>query len=161
MFTVPTLRSAMPRRFAGLVIAALLGLGMAVNPATAQHADAAVSASVGVKAVKVAASVAGVKYKMGGTTPKTGFDCSGLTGYVFAKVGKKIPRTAQAQYNASYKIKKRYARAGDLVFFFSGKNVYHVAIYAGNGYIWHSPKPGKKVSKVKLWTSAVKYGRVR
>ena len=50
---------------------------------------------------------------------------------------------------------------GDLVFFFHGRHAYHVAIYAGHGMIWHAPRPGKKVKKVKLWTSHVRYGRVR
>jgi cell wall-associated NlpC family hydrolase len=47
------------------------------------------------------------------------------------------------------------------VFFLAGRRVYHVAIYAGGGYVWHAPKPGKRVSKAKLWTSAVRFGRVR
>lgn len=155
------MRLGLTRRVTGVAIAALLGFGMALNPATTPPANAAVSAAVGVKAVTVAASYAGVKYRLGGTSPTTGFDCSGYTKYVFAKIGKTIPRVAQDQYNASTKIYTQYARAGDLVFFFSGSRVYHVAIYAGNGYIWHAPKPGGAVSKVKLWTSAVKYGRVR
>lgn len=158
---VSRLRFAMPRRLVGLAIAALFGLVLAVNPAAAPHADAAVSASVSYRAVKVAASQKGVRYRMGGTTPRTGFDCSGLTKYAYAKVGKRLPRTAQQQYAAAIKIPRKQARPGDLVFFYSGKRIYHVAIYTGNNRMWHAPKPGKRVSNAKIWTSAVKFGRVR
>lgn len=159
-------RSALPRRrLVGLFVAALLGFGLALNPATTPKADAAVSASVGARAVKAAASAKGVKYRYGGTSPRNGLDCSGLTKYAYAKVGKRLPRTAAQQYKASIKVSAAKARPGDLVFFMSGKSVYHVAIYAGKvkgkRYIWHAPKPGKRVAKVPLWTSKVKYGRVR
>lgn len=97
---------------------------------------------------------------MGGTSPRTGFDCSGLTQYAYARVGKHLPRTAQQQYRATIRI-SRGARPGDLIFFFSGGTAYHVAIYAGRGYIYHAPRAGKRVSLVRLWTSAVRIGRVR
>ncbi|NEB71586.1 C40 family peptidase, partial [Streptomyces fulvissimus] len=51
-------------------------------------------------------------------------------------------------------------RKGDLVFFHSGGNVYHVGIYAGGGRIWHSPKSGAVVRLEKIWTGNVRYGRV-
>jgi cell wall-associated NlpC family hydrolase len=161
MFTVPSIRFALPPRVLGVALALLLGLAIAVNPGSAPKADAAVSAAVSFKALTVAASVKGVPYRVGGTSPRTGFDCSGLTKYAYARVGKRIPRTAQQQYNAAIKIPRRSALPGDLVFFLAGRRVYHVAIYAGGGYVWHAPKPGKRVSKVKLWTSAVRFGRVR
>jgi cell wall-associated NlpC family hydrolase len=161
MFTAPTLRFAVPRRVVGVALALLLGLAIAVNPGAAPKANAAVTAAVSYKALKVAASVKGVPYRYGGTSPRTGFDCSGLTGYAYRKAGKRLPRTAQQQYRAAIKIGRRSARPGDLVFFMSGARVYHVGIYAGAGYVWHAPKPGKRVSKVKLWTSAIRFGRVR
>jgi cell wall-associated NlpC family hydrolase len=142
-------------------MAGLLALGLLVAPTSTQRADAAVSASVSYKAVRVAAAQKGIRYVWGGTSPRTGFDCSGLTKYVYGKVGKRLPRTAQAQYNAAHKISRRYARPGDLVFFGGSHSIYHVGVYAGGGYIWHAPRPGKRVSKVKLWTSAVKFARVR
>ena len=51
-------------------------------------------------------------------------------------------------------------RLGDLVFFHSGRYVYHVGIYAGHGKIWHSPRPGTRVRLEKIWTHSVWYGRV-
>jgi cell wall-associated NlpC family hydrolase len=147
---VSLLRFALPRRLVGCALAALFGLVLAVNPATAPHAE-----------VRVAASQAGVRYRIGGTSPRTGFDCSGLTRYAYGKVGKRLPRTAQQQYAAALKIARKSARPGDLVFFTSGSRVSHVAIYAGSGYVWHAPKPGKRVAKARIWTSAVSFGRVR
>ncbi|MCR6711419.1 MAG: C40 family peptidase [Demequina sp.] len=109
------------------------------------------------KLVSTAKRYIGVRYKRGGTSPKTGFDCSGFTRYVYKAAGKSIPRTSSAQRHAGKTVSRAKARPGDLVWF---TDVHHVAIYAGNGYIIDAPKPGKKVAKRKLWTSHVKYIRV-
>jgi cell wall-associated NlpC family hydrolase len=100
----------------------------------------------------------GVPYRAGGTTPR-GFDCSGYTRYVFSRMGISIPRVSRDQYRASKPISRASAVPGDLVFFYSGSGwIYHVAIYAGNGYVWHSPYPGKRVTKERIWSSKVKFG---
>ncbi|MCM2391673.1 C40 family peptidase [Streptomyces albipurpureus] len=111
------------------------------------------------KALKVAASKKGAPYKYGAVGPSR-FDCSGLTLYSFKKAGKKLPRTAQQQYNKTKRISASKRQAGDLVFFYSGRNVYHVGIYAGQNKIWHSPKTGSWVKLDKIWSKSVKYGRV-
>jgi cell wall-associated NlpC family hydrolase len=116
--------------------------------------------SAGAKALKVAAAKKGAPYRWGAKGPGS-FDCSGLTYYAFRKAGKKLPRTAAAQYNRVRHISRSTRRPGDLVFFHAGPSVYHVGIYAGKGKIWHSPKPGRKVRKERIWTSNVLYGRVR
>lgn len=131
--------------------------GFSVTLAVTPQAHAA-TPSLRVQALSVAAKQKGDPYRWGATGPSA-FDCSGLTLYSYKKVGKKIPRTAQAQYNASKHISKASRTAGDLVFFGGTRSVYHVAIYAGAGYIWESPKPGSHVHKVKLWSSNVHYGR--
>jgi cell wall-associated NlpC family hydrolase len=154
-------RFPVPARVASILMALFLALGLLVAPSATQRADAAVSATSSYQAVRVAAAQKGIRYDYGGASPRAGFDCSGLTKYVFGKVGKRLPRTAQAQYNAAYKISRKSARPGDLVFFGGSRSIYHVGVYAGGGYIWHAPRPGKRVSKVKLWTSAVKFARVR
>jgi peptidoglycan DL-endopeptidase LytE len=79
----------------------------------------------------IAKKYTGVPYRFGGTTTK-GFDCSGYVGFVYNKVGTKLPRTAASMYNVSSIIKKPVP--GDLVFF---KNTYkkgisHVGIFVGN-----------------------------
>ncbi|CAL9629600.1 C40 family peptidase [Streptomyces sp. Tu 3180] len=130
--------------------------GSIVVPGAASEAAAASTAT---KALKVAASKKGSPYKWGATGPYR-FDCSGLTLYSFKKAGKKLPRTAAQQYNKTRHISASNRRAGDLVFFHSGSNVYHVGIYAGKGKIWHAPKTGDVVRLQKIWTRSVWYGRV-
>ena len=156
-----TLRLPRPARAASLLMALFLAVGLLVAPSSTQRADAAIPAATGYKVVQIVAAQNGIRYAWGGASPSTGFDCSGLTQYAYGKVGKSLPRTAQGQYDATLKISSRYARPGDLVFFGGSRSIYHVGVYAGAGYIWHAPRPGKVVSKVRLWTSAVTFGRVR
>lgn len=74
-----------------------------------------------------------------------GFDCSGLTSWCYGKAGISLPRTAQAQYDATQHIPLSQAKAGDLVFFHStynsGTYVTHVGIYAGNNRMYHAGDP--------------------
>ncbi|MFF0461340.1 C40 family peptidase [Streptomyces mexicanus] len=130
--------------------------GSIVIPGAADEASAAALAT---KALQIAASKKGSPYQWGATGPRR-FDCSGLTLYSFKKAGKKLPRTAAQQYNKTRHISARSRRAGDLVFFHSGSNVYHVGIYAGSGKIWHAPHSGTVVKLEKIWTRSVWYGRV-
>jgi cell wall-associated NlpC family hydrolase len=114
---------------------------------------AAPAASTG-GVVGMAASLAGIYYIYGGTTT-AGFDCSGFTQYVFAKMGINIPRTAEEQRQAVTAVSN--PRAGDLVFF--GSPAYHVGIYAGNGMMWDSPHTGAAVALRAVWSSSPTYGR--
>jgi cell wall-associated NlpC family hydrolase len=128
-------------------------------PGAAQEAGAATTAT---KALGVAASKQGSPYQWGATGPNR-FDCSGLTLYSFKEAGKKLPRTAAAQYGSTRHIAASARRAGDLVFFHTGSSrssVYHVGIYAGGGEIWHAPKTGARVRLEHIWTRSVWYGRV-
>jgi cell wall-associated NlpC family hydrolase len=59
------------------------------------------------------------------------FDCSGLTSYSFKQAGETIPRTAQAQYDASAHKAQSAKEPGDLIFFADGGGIYHVGIYEG------------------------------
>ncbi|MGW3498388.1 C40 family peptidase [Streptomyces sp. NPDC001020] len=131
--------------------------GSIVAPGVAAHAA---PASPAAKALRIAASEKGSPYQWGATGPHR-FDCSGLTLYAYKKAGKKLPRTASAQYNKTHHVSTSHRKVGDLVFFHSGRNVYHVGIYAGKGRIWHSPKTGDVVRLQKIWTKNVWYGRVR
>ncbi|MDQ1012253.1 cell wall-associated NlpC family hydrolase [Streptomyces sp. V4I23] len=139
-----------------LTIAAVGGTLLA--PGTAPEAHAITSYAS--KALKVAASKKGSPYRFGAVGPHR-FDCSGLTQYSYKKAGKKLPRTAQQQYNRTRHVSASQRKRGDLVFFHSGGYVYHVGIYAGRGRIWHSPKTGDVVRLAKIWTRGVSYGRVR
>ncbi|WP_210586057.1 C40 family peptidase [Streptomyces sp. GESEQ-35] len=131
--------------------------GSVVVPGLSSEAAAATPAT---KALQVAASKKGSPYKYGAAGPRR-FDCSGLTLYSYKKAGKSLPRTAAQQYNKTRHISGKSRKAGDLVFFHSGSNVYHVGIYAGKGKIWHSPKTGDVVRLSKIWTKSVWYGRVK
>jgi cell wall-associated NlpC family hydrolase len=112
--------------------------------------------------IAVAARYRGVPYRAGGTSPRSGFDCSGYTRYVFSRLGISIPRVSRQQYAAMTHISRAQAVPGDLVFFHSSNGrVYHAAIYAGANSVWHSPFPGRRVMRERIWTSAVYFARVR
>ena len=94
---------------------------------------------------KEALKYQGWKYVFGGSNPNTSFDCSGLTSWCYGKAGISLPRTAQAQYDATQHIPLSQAQAGDLVFFHSTYNtsdyVTHVGIYVGNNQMYHAGNP--------------------
>lgn len=131
--------------------------GPVAAPGLPQQADAASAAA---KALRVAASKKGAPYVYGAAGPNR-FDCSGLTQYAYKRAGKRLPRTAAAQYNRTRHIRAASRHGGDLVFFRSGSSVYHVGLYAGHGRIWHAPKPGTVVRLERIWTKKVWYGTVR
>ena len=109
---------------------------------------------------KIGLKYLGIPYCKGGTNPKC-FDCSGFTQYIYKKKGNEIARTTGGQYKQSKKIARGDAQVGDLVFFFSsGGHAYHVAIYAGNGEVLHSPKPGRVVKIEKIWSKNVQFRRL-
>ncbi|TWD81202.1 cell wall-associated NlpC family hydrolase [Kribbella amoyensis] len=123
------------------------------------HGGAGKSSTFQARVLKEAAKLRGTPYRYGGTTPR-GFDCSGYTGYVYKKAGKKLPRTSRQQYAATKHLSRKAAKPGDLVFFKSGGgSVYHVGIYAGGNMLWHASKPGRPVAKAKIWSSNVAFGR--
>ena len=103
----------------------------------------------------IAAQYEGLMYSYGGTSPSTGFDCSGFTQYVFRQIGISLPRTAEQQRQAVTPVSN--PQPGDLVFF--GSPAYHMGIYAGNGMMWDSPRSGKAVALRSIWSSNVTYGR--
>ena len=159
--SIPLLSSA-PRRLVSALMATMFGLTLALNPMSALTASASVSPSAGYSALGVAASEIGVPYKWGGTSPRTGFDCSGLTQYVYARIGRRIPRTAEEQYVDTIRIPWKARRPGDLVFFFSRGIVYHVGVYAGNWWTMiAAPHTGARVMRESIWSMNVKFGRVR
>lgn len=96
----------------------------------------------------------GVPYVWGGSSPK-GFDCSGLTSYVYRNAaGIKLPRRAVHQRGAGKFVSRSQAQPGDMVNYSS-----HVGIYLGNGYMIHAPKPGDRVKIAKVYGNPV-YVRV-
>ena len=65
--------------------------------------------------IKEAKAHLGVKYVWGGTSPKSGWDCSGYTQYVYGKNGIKLPRTTSQQRYAGKEISLKDAKPGDLI----------------------------------------------
>lgn len=104
----------------------------------------------------VAAAYSGYPYAWGGTSPATGFDCSGYTSYVFAQVGISLPRTAAAQQASAVPVSN--PQPGDLIFF--GYPAYHVGIYAGGGMMYDSGRPGILTGKRAIFSGVSGYGRV-
>lgn len=108
----------------------------------------------------------GVPYRYGGTSPKSGFDCSGFTQHSYQSINVNIPRTAAQQSAASRTIRRQDLRPGDMIFFkTSGRKVNHVGIYVGNGKFIHSASGGGRVTTDDLrknyWQKRLhKYGRV-
>jgi len=93
--------------------------------------------------VNIARRYLGVPYRWGGTSPTTGFDCSGFTQHVFRQVGVNLPRVSRDQINAGQRVNRADLQPGDLVFF--GSPIHHVGIYAGGGQMIHSPTHGQGV----------------
>ena len=126
----------------------ILQAGLPIPAPTSSRSAAAV--------IPTAEQYVGVKYKWGGTSPRTGFDCSGYVQYVFAKHGVQLPRTSRAQAYAGTRVPLNFAdlRTGDLLMFAAnGKAISHVAIYAGNRRILHSSKSGDGVRYDNLMSS--------
>ena len=94
--------------------------------------------------VATAKQYLGSKYTYGGSSPSTGFDCSGFTSYVFKQHGISLNRTAAAQYSNGVAVSRANLQPGDLVMF--GKSgINHVAIYIGGGQIIHASTPSTGV----------------
>lgn len=117
------------------------------------------SGARGSAVITIAARYLGVPYVYGGTTPR-GFDCSGYVQYVYARLGVRLPRTADQQLRATRHIPRSQARPGDLVAFVSGGTAYHIGIYAGDGMMYDAPRTGKTVTKRAIWSAAVIFTRV-
>lgn len=99
----------------------------------------------GALVVKYAFQELGKPYVWAAAGPNS-FDCSGLTMYVFAKVGVSLPHSAEAQYSLGQKVSRDSLQPGDLVFFSSGGGyISHVGIYIGNNSYISAPRTGDVV----------------
>lgn len=89
----------------------------------------------------------GIPYKWGGTTPETGFDCSGFVQYVFRQAaGMVLPRSSFDQVRHGVSVAADELQPGDLVFFNTMRARFsHVGIYIGENRFIHSPSRGKSV----------------
>lgn len=105
--------------------------------------------------VGIALQYLGVPYVWGGSSPSSGFDCSGFSMYVFAQIGVSLPHHAASQYQLGTAVPRDQLAPGDLVFF-SGLG--HMGIYIGGGQFVHAPHTGDvvKISSMdERWGSYV------
>ena len=94
-----------------------------------------------------AMSLLGVNYRLGGSSPQTGLDCSGLVRHVFAEaLGLALPRRAEDIGRTGQDIDPRQLQPGDLVFFNTLRRAFsHVGIYIGDNRFVHAPAAGGQV----------------
>ena len=96
---------------------------------------------------KEAQKYVGTPYVWGGSTPETGFDCSGYVCWVYNQNGYDVGRTtANGLWNKSQHISEAEAKPGDLVFFegtYDTPGKSHVGIYLGNGMMVSAGDPIK------------------
>ena len=112
----------------------------ATLPASSPHADEVLLRAIG---------LVGTPYRWGGNTPDSGFDCSGLIGYVYRDAaGLQLPRTTREMSVLRVPpVPRQQLRSGDLLFFATngGRQVSHAGIYVGEGRFVHAPSSGGTV----------------
>jgi peptidoglycan DL-endopeptidase CwlO len=115
------------------------------------------SSTLGGQAVAIAEQYLGVPYVWGGASPD-GFDCSGLTMYVYAQLGVSLPHNAAMQYSLLPKVPLSDLEPGDLVFF---NGLGHVGMYIGGGMMIHAPHTGTVVQIASISGEGSIYGAAR
>ena len=112
--------------------------------------DANVPAARYGQVVGIALQYLGIPYVWGGSSPSTGFDCSGFIMYVFAQVGVSLPHHAASQFGYGTPVSRDQLAPGDLVFF---DGLGHAGIYIGGGQFVHAPHTGDVVKISSIYDS--------
>lgn len=110
--------------------------------------------TTGAEIVEYAKQYLGYKYVSGGTTPSSGFDCSGFTQYVYNHFGINLSRTSGGQNKNGTAVEQSDLQLGDLVIFNNDANtaIGHVGIYVGDGNFIHASNPSDGVKITTLTT---------
>ena len=144
------------RRVFTVALLAALGAACSSQPPVStkqstagKHSTVGNHSTVGDRAAAIALNQLGTPYRYGGSNP-TGFDCSGLVQYSYARAGLPLPRTTRALWNHAEPVDSRRIRPGDLLFFEISGKMSHVGLYLGNGRFVHAPSSGKVVSVESL-----------
>ena len=112
----------------------------------------------GRRVVSYARHFLGVPYSWGGTSPGTGFDCSGFVRYVYSHFGIPLPHSSWGDLEHGRRVGRRWLRPGDLVFFYDAS---HVGIYVGSGRFIDAPHTGSVVRISTMGAYADYYGARR
>lgn len=126
------------------------------NQATSKN-----SSVKGAEVVSYAKQYLGYKYTYGGSTPKTGFDCSGFTSYVYKNFGYSLSRSSSGQANNGTKVSKDDLQVGDILIFKnqSLSRIGHVGIYVGDNKMIHASEPGVGVTITDLDAKGYNYNK--
>jgi cell wall-associated NlpC family hydrolase len=117
-----------------------------------------VAQTFGTRVVSYARHFLGVPYSWGGSTPRTGFDCSGLVRFVYGHFGIRLPHSSWADLGHGHRVARRFLRPGDLVFFYDAG---HVGIYVGGGRFIDAPHSGARVQISTMGAYSGYYGARR
>lgn len=117
---------------------------------------------LGPQAVTIAMRYLGIPYVWGGATPTGGFDCSGLTMYVYRQLGVALDHYAAWQFLEGERVTTEQLQPGDLVFFHPKPDgPGHVGIYVGDGKMIHAPHTGDVVRITSIQGRSGYLGAVR
>jgi len=105
------------------------------------------------RVVEYARRFVGVPYEWGGSSPRTGFDCSGLVRFVYQHFGISLPHSSYGDLSHGRAVLRKYLKPGDLVFFAGAS---HVGIYVGRNRVIDAPHSGAvvHVSTMSDWYSS-------
>ena len=103
--------------------------------------------SRGARVASIATRYLGVPYRWGGSSPTTGFDCSGFVMFLYRQVGVSLPHNAAMQYRHGRAVSRGSLRRGDIVFF---NGLGHDGIYLGGGRFIHASSSGDVVKISRL-----------
>jgi cell wall-associated NlpC family hydrolase len=138
--------------FAGFTTAApAASVAAPVAAIPASFATPAVANDWGDRLVSRAMTYLGTPYRYGGTSPATGFDCSGFVYYLYGAVfGQKIGRMPHEMVREGTPVARSDLRRGDLVLFGYRGTFTHIGIYAGNDQFVHATHRGSPVMVTHL-----------
>ena len=110
------------------------------------------SLSQGMSIVSEASKYMGIPYRWGGTSPLTGFDCSGFVQFIFRHtLNIKLPRMPVDMSRLGSRVSREELAPGDLVFFNTrGGRFTHVGIYVNDAQFIHAPMPGTRVTMSRM-----------
>jgi cell wall-associated NlpC family hydrolase len=116
--------------------------GLAVDPPR----PSAMTDEQALEAALQAMALVGTPYRFGGNTPESGFDCSGLIGYVYRRAaGITPPRSVRMISAWGQAVPASHVRTGDLLIFGTGGNASHAGIHVGQSRFVHAPSTGGTV----------------